>query len=142
MKRTALKRTAFKVKKRSEKTRTKQIEAKLDDLWSNAVKVLAGHKCEMATLLDSPCEGPLESHHIQRRRHKLTRFLVENGCCTCSRHHAELHADIGVEYENCYLLKGEGSLNRMSALAQTQYIRPDYEALEKSLKQILKENTQ
>lgn len=56
-----------------------------DDLWSLAVKILAGFRCEYC--LGSNC---LNSHHYFGRRYQSTRYDVKNGFCLCADHHINL----------------------------------------------------
>lgn len=60
----------------------KGIDKKLDDLWSQAVKIQAGCKCEYCGKIDR-----LNSHHIYSRSKKSTRWELLNGVCLCVAHH-------------------------------------------------------
>lgn len=61
---------------------TKSQKRVLDDLWSSAVKEIAGRKCEM-------CGSPnhLQSHHVIGRRYMSVRFYLPNGVSLCAKHH-------------------------------------------------------
>jgi hypothetical protein len=61
---------------------SKGIDKRLDDAWSEAVKVLAGHKCEYCGK-----ETHLNSHHVYSRSNRSTRWDVVNGYCLCVSHH-------------------------------------------------------
>jgi hypothetical protein len=52
------------------------------NLWAEAVKVRAGYKCEYCGSLKN-----LNSHHIFSKRHRGTRWDIENGICLCSGCH-------------------------------------------------------
>jgi predicted restriction endonuclease len=54
----------------------------LDKLWSNAIKEMAGHKCEICGSTDR-----LEAHHIHRCKHHGVRWDLINGCCLCRSCH-------------------------------------------------------
>jgi hypothetical protein len=54
-----------------------------DDLWSRAVKVLAGNKCEYSW----SSNGVLNSHHMFSRSNKSTRWDVNNGVCLLAQYH-------------------------------------------------------
>jgi len=60
----------------------KNIDKRLLDLWAEAVKMRAGHKCEYCGNLKS-----LNSHHIFSKRHRATRWDIDNGICLCAKHH-------------------------------------------------------
>lgn len=60
----------------------KGVDGKLDDAWSELVKLRAGNKCEYCGK-----KSPLNSHHIFSRSKKSTRWLPENGICLCVGHH-------------------------------------------------------
>lgn len=54
---------------------TKGQEKVLDDMWSQAVKARAGHRCEVTLKTGVR----LESHHFYGRRNKRVRHVVSNG---------------------------------------------------------------
>lgn len=56
----------------------KGIDKKLDDAWSELVKLRGGMKCEVCSKTK-----PLNSHHIYSRSKKSTRWDVKNGICLC-----------------------------------------------------------
>lgn len=56
----------------------KGVDKKLDDAWSELVKLRAGMKCEYCRK-----KSPLNSHHIYSRSKKSTRWDVLNGICLC-----------------------------------------------------------
>lgn len=76
-KRTRLPKT-YKQLKKSKKTEIN----KVDKLWADAVKKLAGNKCEYCGKT-----SPLNSHHIFSRSKKSTRWNINNGICLCVGHH-------------------------------------------------------
>ncbi len=59
------------------KTR-KGIDKKLDDAWSELVKLEAGMECEVCGKKDR-----LNSHHIYSRSKRSVRWDVLNGVCLC-----------------------------------------------------------
>ena len=61
---------------------TKKQIKKLDDWWSEEVKVRAGYKCEFCG-----GESRLNSHHIYSRSNRSVRWDVSNGVCLCVSHH-------------------------------------------------------
>jgi len=64
--------------------KAKGIDGKLDDAWSELIKLIAGYKCEYT---DCNKREYLNSHHIFSRSNKSVRWSVENGICLCSGHH-------------------------------------------------------
>lgn len=62
--------------------------SKLDDLWRDKVKELAGYKCERCGSTDD-----LHSHHIIKRTYMPTRWLLANGICLCMGCHGIAHKD-------------------------------------------------
>ena len=60
----------------------KGIEGKLDDAWSELVKLRAGGKCEICGQ-----SRYLNSHHLFTRRNKAVRWDVDNGMALCPSHH-------------------------------------------------------
>lgn len=63
----------------------KAVEKALDDAWSYLVKLEAGHKCEFCGAVKQ-----LNSHHINSRGRKSTRWNTKNGICLCVGHHIGL----------------------------------------------------
>jgi len=61
-----------------------QIDKKLDNSWSELVKLRAGNKCEIKA-----CGKVryLNSHHIFTRRNKALRWNPINGVALCPGHH-------------------------------------------------------
>lgn len=68
--------------KKQKKVSKTSLEKKLDNLWSEAVKIKAGNICEYCSRRDT-----LNSHHIISRANKSTRWDLENGVCLCVSHH-------------------------------------------------------
>ena len=62
----------------------KAIDKRLDDLWSELVKLRAGNKCEIKNCQKT---APLNSHHVYSRAKRSVRWCVENGYCLCVGHH-------------------------------------------------------
>src|SRR6056300_1628904 len=60
----------------------KGIDGKLDEAWSELVKLRANMKCEVCGK-----ETTLNSHHIWSRSNRSVRWNVENGVCLCVSHH-------------------------------------------------------
>lgn len=62
----------------------KKIDKKLDDNWSEAVKLRAGNRCEV-------CGGKylISPHHIFGRTSRSTRWDLDNGICLCVNCHTE-----------------------------------------------------
>jgi len=67
----------------------KKLEKQLDELWKGAVIKRDGGKCIICGARKS-----LAAHHILSRRHKSTRWLLENGVTLCTAHHI-----YGVHYD-------------------------------------------
>ena len=63
----------------------KGIDKKLDDAWSELVKLKAGNKCEYCGA-DRKVKQ-LHSHHIYTRSNKAGRWNVSNGVALCAGHH-------------------------------------------------------
>jgi len=73
-------------KKRKSKIKVKTIkEQTILTLWSKAVKIKYGYKCAYCHRTDK--EARLNSHHIFSRRHKATKYDLDNGICLCVDHH-------------------------------------------------------
>lgn len=60
----------------------KGIDGKLDQVWSELVKLEAGYKCEYCGK-----ETTLNSHHIFSRSNRSVRWDPANGVCLCVSHH-------------------------------------------------------
>lgn len=57
----------------------------LDRLWSKAVKVIRGGKCEYCGATSNNTQ--IDAHHIYGRRNYGVRFEVDNGVVLCANHH-------------------------------------------------------
>ena len=82
----------------------KAIEDLLDKKFRQAVKAIAGYKCEKCGFNGGDWTGVqvssvLEAHHVFSRNNKSTRWDVKNGICLCKRHHqaAQYSSFNGVE---------------------------------------------
>jgi hypothetical protein len=99
----------------------------LDLLWSQAVKIKAGYKCEISGLTKHQCK--LNSHHIVGKRNFTLRWDLRNGLCVSSKKHTldrqSLHQD--PEWARQWLLEHRPS---------------DFEYLEATKNMIVKRNTQ
>lgn len=60
----------------------KGIDGKLDEAWSELVKLEAGNKCEVCGT-----DKNLNSHHIWSRSNRSVRWSPANGVCLCVGHH-------------------------------------------------------
>lgn len=60
----------------------KGIDGRLDDLWSELVKLQANYKCEYCGT-----DKNLNSHHIFSRSNRSVRWDEANGVCLCVSHH-------------------------------------------------------
>jgi hypothetical protein len=69
-------------KERFIKTPPPSIDKKLDNVWSQLVKLRAGNKCESCGSTQN-----LNSHHIYSRAKKSLRWNLNNGICLCVGHH-------------------------------------------------------
>ncbi len=58
------------------------IDGKLDNEWSIAVKILNNYECAVCRIKHS-----LNSHHIYSRSNKSIRWDTDNGICLCVNHH-------------------------------------------------------
>lgn len=67
------------LKKQSSKS---YITRQLDKEWSEAVKEMAGYKCEICGSKEN-----LNSHHIFSRSNKAVRHDIDNSACLCAKHH-------------------------------------------------------
>jgi hypothetical protein len=65
------------------KPKRKTLEKKLDGLWSESIKVIAGYRCEVC----GRTKKRLNSHHFFGRRAKSTRWDTQNGFCLCAGCH-------------------------------------------------------
>ena len=108
--------------KRKPKSKRKKLEDKLDKAWSLAVR-MKGH-CEMCKKTHREDGKPLtlNAHHIMGRRHRATRWDLENGLCLCWYcHNNKAHSgdfDRQDSYRNWLLeTKGREELDRLLCLA-------------------------
>jgi len=62
-----------------------RIEKQLDLLWQRAIKARDNHKCQLCYTAGT------DGHHLIIRRHKATRWLIENGICVCRECHRFIH---------------------------------------------------
>jgi len=60
----------------------KNIDKRLDDAWSELIKLKADYKCEYCGK-----STQLNSHHIFSRAKRSTRWDTTNGICLCVAHH-------------------------------------------------------
>jgi len=60
----------------------KNIEKRLDEVWSKLVKLKAGNRCEYCGKSNN-----LNSHHIFSRAKRSTRWDPTNGISLCVAHH-------------------------------------------------------
>lgn len=60
----------------------KVLTKKLDKAWSEAVKYLAGYKCEVSGVTTN-----LNSHHYISRNNRMLRWDPRNGVCVSAKHH-------------------------------------------------------
>ena len=68
--------------KRKGKSPTRKLAEYMDKLWSEIVKIRAGHKCEYCGSTKN-----LNSHHVFTRVNASLRWDVDNGVCLCADHH-------------------------------------------------------
>jgi len=119
----------------------KNIDKRLDEAWSELVKLRADYKCEYCGI-----ERTLNSHHIYSRANKSVRWLPDNGICLCASHHAlnsRFSAHLTpVEFtEWLYQVKGENFMLMLKIKANSigKYHTFEKELLLKELnKEILK----
>lgn len=64
----------------------KGLKTKADKLWSLAVKLRAGMKCERCHKTDT-----LNSHHVISRKFNSLRHDLDNGVCICASCHFWAH---------------------------------------------------
>ena len=112
---------AKRVKKvKAPKINKKLIEKNLDDMWSKAVKVRDNNKCVR-------CGGNygMQSHHIFSRRHKATRWDIDNGVALCTGCHIfYAHRDVG-GFCSWYMDKfGKEQFFRLDQLSKVTF-KPD-----------------
>lgn len=71
----------------------------VDILWSQAVRARAGERCQLQRFAGTECAGPLQAHHLLRKRgHSLAaRWELSNGVCTCTAHHDAAHTNPLIE---------------------------------------------
>ena len=97
------------------KKKKKSTDKILLDLWAEAVKIRAGYKCEYCGNLKT-----LNSHHIFSRRHRATRWDIDNGICLCSGCHtlrtfSAHQSPAFIDWEEQYI--GEERYNRIKEKA-------------------------
>ena len=72
----------------AKKTERQKLEKKLDDLWRECIRA-RDRTCRVCNH-----GGRVDAHHIMGRRHKATRWDLENGILLCWNHHVKYgHAD-------------------------------------------------
>jgi hypothetical protein len=117
------------------------ITKNLDTAWSKAVKIKAGHKCEVCGKRD----GVLNSHHYVGRVNRTLRWSLKNGICLCYTHHVG-----GKEsaHQDGDFIREWFKTNRPEDYEHTQYMKntiskrtnADKRELLKELKAYIKEN--
>ncbi len=65
-----------------------KIVKRLDALWSEAVKSRDNHRCRACFHT-----GTVEAHHLVKRQHKATRWLLSNGITLCLFCHDHEHSN-------------------------------------------------
>jgi len=82
----------------------------LDSLWSKAVKKRDNNRCALCG-----SSYMLEAHHVQIRKHKTTRWNIDNGIALCYKCHGKCHS---VEiYDKIRKYLGEEKIHAQSKLA-------------------------
>lgn len=115
------------------KSSRKKLELALDKAWSEKIRSVAF--CAVC--------GPyikqevLHAHHIFSRKHKATRWDLENGICLCPRHHLYFaHKDI-MEF-GLWVLENKGAefidKLRWKAMSVSKWSESDLEILLAELK--------
>jgi len=111
----------------------KSLKTKLDNLWSQTVKIRAGNRCEM-------CHRSryLNSHHFFGRRYLALRFDVENGFALCPNCHINTaHQKPSVFVLWAIKTRGEGWHNRLLLKSQKVCKNPDTFLIEAELRKII-----
>lgn len=92
-----------------------------DRWWSNAVRDRDGWRCRMChkTFVRAAGEhrSGLDAAHIISRRHKRTRWVVDNGLALCVGCHLRSHADPKAFERFCREQIGDATYERLWALA-------------------------
>lgn len=103
----------------------------LDKAWSQAVKILAGFKCEYCLRADLL----LNSCHIIGRTYRATRWDLDNGMCLCFIHHKQ-YDEHGPEEKNIFNnLIGESRYDRLREKAMHSVTKQqDFDEIRKEIK--------
>lgn len=94
-------------------------KSEADKVWSLAVKIRAGHRCEYC--LGSRC---LNSHHYFGRRYQATRYDIQNGFCLCADHHINLAHQRSGEFTQ-WAIRKRGEVWHEILRAKSQRIKAD-----------------
>ena len=70
------------IKRKRKRSPLKKLQDRLLDIWSRAVKSIAGNQCEICN--SGKC---LQSHHIIGKSNRTLKWDVRNGCCLCANCH-------------------------------------------------------
>ena len=97
----------------------KSVKLKLDKLWSKAVKVRAGYKCERNPSHKSDTTKSLNSHHLFTRSAMSTRWSMMNGICLCVGCHRYAHREPLDFHEWVKGYKGEDWYNALRRMKHT-----------------------
>ena len=109
----------------------KRLEKKLDAVWSE--KVRAKGYCEHCGARDKT----LQAHHLYSRKHKGTRWDIDNGVCLCVGCHLYIaHKDILLFADWCRQYYGDDKLERLKikALGVSKWTESDLIILLNELK--------
>lgn len=95
----------------------KQLEKQLDILWAQKVKERAKGKCELNCRNN---QSILHAHHIFSRKHKSTRWDLNNGIALCPACHLYLAHKSPTEFTFRLLdIKGRDFLDRLRIKANS-----------------------
>ena len=139
-------------KKKARRTRGKSPRAKmtkkLDDLWREAIKLLACDKCELTGRPSGIGRGKVHNaHHIVGRSNFRTRWLVANGAYLCAGKHTlnadSAHKDPIHFLEEMILMRGRKWYDDLQKEAYlfgggVKHTMEDLEEIELNLKSIIK----
>lgn len=84
----------------------KVLEKQLDSLWSKKVREV-GYCEKCFDLLQVKKTNNLQAHHIFSRKHKATRWIIENGICLCPSCHTLGNGSAHLDPEQFHSWVGE-----------------------------------
>ena len=107
----------------------KAIEKKLDNLWKTRVAEVYNYRCAMCG-----SQNGCSAHHIIKRGHKTTKWLLKNGIFLCEPHHTLAERDPKFVQGWLDKLYGTSFYEELKRVGNEFSHSPDYERIEDALR--------